>query len=105
MAECVLGKDEVVGSNPTASTNTYEVIMMKVKDLIEQLQQFDPELIVVKSKDDEGNSFHKLWSVDDRGFILTESLDKFYLEVLDEESVIDEYSDSLSDWQRVVVVV
>jgi len=33
---------------------------MKIRELIEALQKFDPELEVYASKDDEGNGYRKL---------------------------------------------
>lgn len=36
---------------------------MKVSELIEKLNEFDPDLEVIKSKDEEGNDFYDLWAI------------------------------------------
>jgi hypothetical protein len=38
---------------------------MKVKELIEKLKKFDPEKLVILSKDSEGNYYDTLWEIDD----------------------------------------
>lgn len=38
---------------------------MKVKELIEKLQQCNPEDVVILSKDEEGNGFYVLDKVED----------------------------------------
>ena len=37
---------------------------MTVKELIESLSNLNPEAIVVKSKDDEGNAYHELFHIE-----------------------------------------
>lgn len=41
---------------------------MKIKDLIKELQKFDPELDVIIQCDPEGNNFHPLYEVNVGGF-------------------------------------
>lgn len=78
---------------------------MKVRDLIAELQKLDPELLVIKQKDDEGNGFHKLYAVDDEAYIRTIDLDEYHLEVMAEDDIVDYYEEDLADFTRVCVIV
>lgn len=81
---------------------------MKVRELIAQLQKLDPELEVIKQKDDEGNDFHRLHTVDDDGYIEKAYLNDYHLEVLykkDVEENIRDYDNELGDYVQVCVVV
>lgn len=69
---------------------------MKIKDLIEQLQKLDPELLVVLSKDEEGNGYSELAYIEPNSRfsegevspnILTEELDE---EGWSEEDFLDD---------------
>ena len=42
---------------------------MKVKELIEKLQQCDPEDIIVLAKDEEGNGFNMLGDIDEAIYV------------------------------------
>ena len=77
---------------------------MRVRELIEQLSKFDPELIVYKQKDDEGNGYHALYAVDDDAFILTEDLTGYDPDVFREDDM--EYLEyEREDCTQVLVVV
>jgi hypothetical protein len=77
---------------------------MKVKELIAELMECDPELDVILSSDEEGNSFKKLYSTDNypclsEGYFLEE--DAAYFNLDDDES-LSEYDDS--DLIRVICI-
>lgn len=46
---------------------------MKVKELIEQLKECDPDSIVIMSEDGEGNGFSPLSEIDDSSNYLADS--------------------------------
>jgi hypothetical protein len=46
---------------------------MKVKDLIESLQQMDPDLEIIMQKDSEGNGYSPLAGVDPDGIYVADS--------------------------------
>lgn len=80
---------------------------MKVKELIEQLKKLDPELEVVKQKDDEGNGFHLLHTVDTDAYYET-SNKSYYLEIYYKEDVkdmIEDYDNTIDDFTQVCVLV
>lgn len=52
---------------------------MKVKELIEQLKDMDPELDVWLQKDPEGNGYENVYCVTDR-FLIDENDDFWYLD-------------------------
>lgn len=77
---------------------------MKVRELIAELQKLDPELMVIKQKDDEGNGYHKMYVVDDDAYIENDSFDQYYLEVLSTED-LEDYEYDPADYTQVCVIV
>lgn len=75
---------------------------MKLIDLIESLQQLDPELEVLKQKDDEGNGYSRISGVDSDCFIEKLDFDSRYgFEDVYNGKDSDEY---LSEPVQVVVI-
>lgn len=79
---------------------------MKVRDLIEALQELDPELEVVLQKDDEGNGYRRMHGVDDDAFVFTEELADYNIEgvyaELDLQSEFEE--EDREEFDRVAVL-
>lgn len=65
--------------------------MIKVKDLLEALKKFDPELPVIAAADDEGNSYHP---ADTPGGFFCPELDRHYIEEVYPEEYFDDARDS-----------
>jgi hypothetical protein len=68
---------------------------MKVKELIETLKNFDPELVVILSGDGEGNNFSPMDDISDNSIYVpdTDYSGSIYLEKLDDELEKMGYSD------------
>lgn len=80
---------------------------MKVRELIEQLEQLDPELDVFKQKDDEGNGYSAVNGADDDSFIDKSIVNAWEVEVLTKEDVgymIEEYGGDEDQYRKVVVI-
>lgn len=77
---------------------------MKVWELIEELKKYDPELRVVKQKDDEGNGYHFMYAVDDDCYIPKSDLESYYLEVYPEE-YLEEMELTKETCEQVLVIV
>lgn len=74
---------------------------MKVKELIEKLKQCDPETVVIKSKDAEGNGYEEIDTVDTSCNMV---VDGYYIEVGLRE-LMDGYSEEdLLDGEPVVIL-
>jgi uncharacterized protein YihD (DUF1040 family) len=75
---------------------------MKVKELIELLEGFDPELPIVMSRDQEGNGYEYLRNVADDATFDGEDI---YLAELTDEHKAQGYTDEdvRADEERVVV--
>lgn len=43
--------------------------MKTVREVIEALQEFDPDLPIIKSKDEEGNGFDSIWCIQEEKFL------------------------------------
>ena len=66
---------------------------MKVRELIELLQQVDPERVVVLSRDSEGNGYAVLSAVETMAFLPDGSYGEVYLEELTPELEAQGYSE------------
>jgi len=78
---------------------------MKVRELIEQLQKLDPELQVIKQKDDEGNGFSQIYGLD--GDAYSPNPDAYDAEVYasdDVDEMVEEYEEDRDSYKRVVVL-
>ena len=71
---------------------------MKVKDLIEQLQNCDPELEVVCQKDAEGNGYSMCVGADGESFYRSDG-QAYNLEVRTEECLKEEYEDYKDEFE------
>lgn len=75
---------------------------MKVRELIERLQAIDPELEVLKQRDDEGNGYTPVFGADDACFVEADSLKRpWNLETVYLEEEKEEY---LGDPVQIVVI-
>lgn len=78
---------------------------MKVRELIAELQQLDPELEVVLSSDEEGNSYEFVRGADSDAYAYTEEIGDGYVETLYAESEFEEDEDlDKSDFTQIVVI-
>ena len=82
---------------------------MTVKELIEALQECDPDLRVLSPKDDEGNEYRWPTCVDDDAYLRPEDADEYRPEqILNKEEVQEWLEDDddmeLSDFVQVVYV-
>ena len=78
---------------------------MKVVDLIKELVKLDPEMLVMKQKDDEGNGYSLVRGADDDCY--TADPTSYEVEVLRKEDIADfveEYGGEESDYQQVCVI-
>lgn len=77
---------------------------MKIRDLIAQLDQHDPELEVVLSRDPEGNGFHRLNDLSRAFADPTDIQGGYEIEQLRWREDLQEYGESESDYTEVVVL-
>lgn len=64
---------------------------MKVKELIAKLKEYDPELIVLAAKDDEGNGYHHLNTSPAKAY--TPELDHGWIDEMIYEQDFEHYID------------
>ena len=76
---------------------------MKVRELISILSELDPELVVVKQKDDEGNGFSEVWACDDNAY--TTDTEERDIEIYALEDIREDEDLYIADFQKVCVIV
>lgn len=74
---------------------------MKVKDLIKELEKVDPELEVLKAKDDEGNGFHYIEVLDDDSYVPLNEVGNYTIDTVYD---LDYVEDELDEYKKFVIL-
>lgn len=77
---------------------------MRVDELIEVLKTLPPEMLVWKSKDDEGNGYHEVDDVVRGSFIRTEELEQWEVEEVLQQNEFEDYEVDPSEMTEVVII-
>lgn len=71
-------------------------LMETVGEVIAALQKFDPDMPIMKSKDEEGNGFTQLWCIQREAYLIEDGRNRHSLEILNRSDIAaGEYEDDL----------
>lgn len=77
---------------------------MRVDELIEQLKALPPEMLVWKSKDDEGNGYQEVDEIVRNRFIRTDELAQWEVEEVLQEDEFEEFEVDPSEMTEVAIL-
>lgn len=77
---------------------------MRVDELIEQLKALPPEMLVWKSKDDEGNGYQEVDEIVRNRFIRTDELGQWEVEEVLQEDEFEEFEVDPSEMTEVAIL-
>lgn len=75
---------------------------MKVSELIEQLQELPQDLDVWRAKDDEGNGFDEVYTLEE--YVMTEDGDIGFRELTPELKELGYNEDDIFDGEDVIII-
>lgn len=78
--------------------------MDTVGDVIKRLQELDPDLPIMKSKDEEGNGFETLWRIQVEKYLKEDRSNTYDLSIVTERDIADgEYGDDPEIGEVVII--
>jgi len=77
---------------------------MNVRELIEELQKLDPELVVLKQKDDEGNGYSRVNGADDDCYVDNSEAGDYNIDDVMTLEDLDAWDAQVEDTTRFVVI-